>query len=121
MRWTVGKPRLKAWRIGILGKIVSGFLIALTLMAIVAGVALRTFSQSNSVVTDLATRNVEVGIANDIQAKFLEYRRLSRELIYTSLPGTAQATEKQAKSCAPPSPTVSAKSPISDSATRCRS
>jgi len=97
MRWTVGKLGLKAWRLGISGKIVFGFLVALTLMTIVAGVALRTFSQSNSVVSDLAVRNVEVGIANDIQAKFLEYRRLSRELIYTSLPGTAEATEKQAE------------------------
>ena len=97
MRWTVGKLRLKAWRLGISGKILFGFLVALTLMTIVAGVALSTFSQSNSVVTDLAVRNLEVSIANDIQAKFLEYHRLSRELIYTSLPGTAQATEKQAE------------------------
>ncbi|MCM5560383.1 methyl-accepting chemotaxis protein [Pleomorphomonas sp. JP5] len=97
MRWTVGKLKVKALRLGISGKIVSGFLVALALMVVVAGVSLRTFSQSNSVVTDLATRNVEVSIANDIQAKFLEYRRLSRELIYTSLPGTAQATEKQAE------------------------
>jgi len=49
------------------------------------------------VVTDLAVRNLEVSVANDIQAKFLEYRRLSRELIYTSLPGTAEATDKQAE------------------------
>ncbi len=96
MRWTVGKLRFRLVRLGISGKIVSGFLVALALMAVVAAVALRTFSQSNTVVADLAVRNVEVGIANDIQAKFLEYRRLSRELIYTSLPGTAEATEKQA-------------------------
>lgn len=97
MRWTVGRLASKAWRLGISGKIVFGFMVALTLMTIVSGVALRTFSQSNSVVSDLAVRNLEVGIANDIQAKFLEYRRLSRELIYTSLPGTAEATEKQAE------------------------
>ena len=97
MLWTGGKLRLKAWRLGISGKIFFGFLVALTLMAVVAGVALRTFSQSNSVVSDLAVRNLEVSIANDIQAKFLEYRRLSRELVYTSLPGTAEATEKQAE------------------------
>lgn len=97
MRWTIGKLRFKALRLGISGKIVFGFLVALALMAIVASVALRTFSQSNSVVAALAVRNLEVSIANDIQAKFLEYRRLSRELIYTSLPGTAQATEKQSE------------------------
>jgi methyl-accepting chemotaxis protein len=97
MRRTIGKLASRAWRLGISGKIVFGFMVALTLMAIIAGVALRTFSQSNGVVTDLAVRNLEVSVANDIQAKFLEYRRLSRELIYTSLPGTAEATDKQAE------------------------
>ncbi len=97
MRWKAGKLRFKVPRLGISGKIMSGFLVALTIMAVVAGVALKTFSQSNGVVTDLAVRNLEVGIANDIQAKFLEYHRLSRELIYTSLPGTAEAAEKQAE------------------------
>ncbi len=97
MRRTIGKLASRVWRLGISGKIVFGFMVALTLMAVIAGVALRTFSQSNGVVTDLAVRNLEVSVANDIQAKFLEYRRLSRELIYTSLPGTAEATDKQAE------------------------
>nr|WP_053239814.1 methyl-accepting chemotaxis protein [Pleomorphomonas koreensis] len=97
MRRTIGKLASRLWQLGISGKIVFGFMVALTLMAIVAGVALRTFSQSNGVVTALAVRNLEVSVANDIQAKFLEYHRLSRELIYTSLPGTAEATEKQAE------------------------
>jgi methyl-accepting chemotaxis protein len=96
MRGIFGKLWTRVRRPGISGKIVFGFIVILIVMGVTSGVAIHTFDKSNLLVGQLGTRNFEVGIANDVQAKFLEYRRLASELINTSNPSAAAAARKQA-------------------------
>ncbi len=73
-----------------------GFAAILVILAITAGMSLKSLSGIGGVIETMFTQIDVTDKANTIQVTFLEYRRAAREVIYTTLPDTEAAVTERA-------------------------